>query len=110
MRKTFLTIIGIVLTLVGLLGFVNNPVLGIFPVNGLHNLVHLLSGILCLVFAFQDDGKAKKFALIFGLVYLVVVIIGFAAPDAAASLLAIDSSDNWLHVVLSIVFILLAIV
>jgi hypothetical protein len=98
-------VLGVVFILVGILGFVNNPVLGIFSVNALHNVIHLVSGILALVFAFKSAEAARKFALVFGLVYALVAVLGFVAPDFMSNLLMTNTADHWLHVVLAVVLI-----
>lgn len=91
--------------LVGLLGLFNNPILGIFKVNMLHNWVHIISGIVALIFAFQSDSAARGFAWVFGIVYALVAIYGFVAPASAQKLLAVNMADNILHVLLAIIFI-----
>lgn len=102
---------GAVLALVGLLGFVNNPILGLFHVNAVHNVVHLLSGIVLLGAAFMNNGaNARITLLVLGVVYAIVAIAGFALPDTFVSILggavAADlMMDNVLHVLLAVVFI-----
>ena len=105
--KTWLIVLGVVFLVIGLLGFINNPILALFAVNGLHNLVHILSGILALIFAFQPEASARKFALWFGIVYAVVAVLGFIAPSFMSNLLMVNMSDNVLHVLLAIVLIAL---
>lgn len=105
MAKSVVMVLGIILTLVGLLGFVNNPVLGIFAVNTLHNIVHLLTGILGIIFAAQGEAAAKGFAKVFGIIYALVAILGFVAPAAMLSLLMIMMPDNILHIILALIFL-----
>ena len=107
MTKTALNILGVVFLLVGLLGFFNNPILGFFAVNNLHNGVHLVSGILALVFAMQSESSARMFAKVFGVIYLLVGVLGFLAPDLMKNLLSINTMDNFLHLLLGVVFILI---
>ena len=97
-------LIGAVLTLVGVLGFVSGPMFLVFGINPLHNLVHLASGILGLLAAGVSGGRwASLYARAFGIIYVVVAIIGFVAPRLMASLLSINMPDNWLHLVLGLV-------
>lgn len=110
---------GAVLVLVGLLGFVNDPVLGIFEVNLLHNLVHLLSGAVLLAVAFMNNGaNARITLLVLGVVYAIVAILGFVARGTLEPLLT-DSgqvtdanwmADNVLHILLAVVFIAVPLV
>lgn len=97
-------LIGAVLTLVGILGFVSGPVLLVFGINPLHNFVHLASGILGLLAAGVSGGRwTSLYARAFGIIYVMVALIGFVAPRLMASLLAINMPDNWLHLGLGIV-------
>ncbi len=107
MVKNIVLVLGVVLTLVGLLGFVNNPVIGLFPVNPLHNIVHILTGVLAIVFALQSDAAARMYSKVLGLVYILVGILGLVAADLMMSLLAINPTDNILHFLLGVVFLIL---
>jgi hypothetical protein len=95
---------GVVLALVGIVGFFTHDIAG-FTVNLLHNLVHLVSGAAGIAMALMDGGKnARQFNKWFGVIYLVVAVLGFVAPELMANLLNINMADNWLHVVLGVVF------
>ncbi len=104
-------IVGVVFILLGLIGFVNDPILGIFEVDTLHNLVHLASGILALVFASQGEAQARRFALILGIVYGLVTILGFLSGDSGEilGLISTNGADNVLHLVLTIVFLVVGL-
>lgn len=115
MAKTVVMLFSAVLALVGIIGFVNDPVLGIFEVNTAHNLVHLLSGVIGLAMAARGTASARTFALIFGLVYAVVAILGFLTIDPMAehtmllNLIEINGADNYLHLLLAGVFLIVGI-
>ena len=97
-------VVGAVLTLVGLAGFFTEGTLLVFGVNGLHNLIHLVSGVLGLLAGFYEAGKsAGYYNRVLGVVYIVVALLGFIVPDAMAYLLAVNMPDNILHLVLGIV-------
>ena len=55
--------------------------LGILAVNGWHNIVHLVTGLLGLA---AVGYAARAYALVLGLVYVVVAIWGFTGPRAAS--------------------------
>ena len=103
--KNSVLVLGIVFVLIGLLGFFNNPILGLFSVNALHDLVHLLSGILAIIFAVNSEKAARTFAQVFGVVYGLVAVLGFVAPSFMATLLNVHTADNYLHVLLALVFL-----
>ena len=100
-------VIGIILVLVGLLGFFNNPVIGLFQVNAAHNLVHIISGIVLLAGAYSSLGSSMALKII-GIVYAIVAILGFFLVSADGMLLgfiAMNTADQWLHVVLAVVIL-----
>lgn len=105
MAKRITLVLGVILTLVGLLGFFNNPVIGLFNTNALHNIVHLATGILAIVFAMQSDASAIMFNKVFGVIYAIVAILGFIAPGFMSDLLNVNGADNVLHVILAVIFL-----
>lgn len=105
MAKTLVTILGVVFLAVGVLGFVNDPVLGLFEVNGFHNLVHLLSGVLALGAVAMGEAAVRTFSKIFGLVYGLVAVLGFFMESPLLGLIEVNMADNFLHIVLAVVFL-----
>jgi hypothetical protein len=100
-------ILGIVFIVVGILGFIPNPLVsptGLFVVNTLHNIVHLASGavILAGVYSF-GAGLGLK---IIGVVYAIVAILGLVMGGDMLFGIAMNMADHWLHVVLAVVILL----
>lgn len=98
---------GIVLTVVGILGFVpgltnDGLLLGIFQVDPLHNVIHLLSGVVALV-AVMMGAYVRQYFQVFGVVYALVAILGFVQGDTVLNLIAINMADNVLHVAIAAV-------
>jgi hypothetical protein len=106
--QMFALVFGIIYLLVGILGFAwtgfddwaaeryDEKVIGIFAVNPLHNIVHILLGAVWIGAA-GAHATAKSVNALFGVVLLVVGILGMlevlqwlAIEDAAAP-------DNYLH-------------
>jgi hypothetical protein len=79
-----------------------------FEVNGWHNVVHLLSGLVLLA-AFSRRRPAKTVALAFGVVYGVVTLIGLIDGNDVLGLIPVNPADNVLHLALSAVGILAAL-
>jgi hypothetical protein len=75
--------------------------LGLFPINLLHNLVHLAFGIWGIV-ASRTWGAAKTYCQVGGVIYIVLTILGFVDPTTFG-LVPIGGNDIWLHAVLGIV-------
>ena len=106
--------LGGVLVLVGLLGFLVEPSFGVgdsaqrgtliaFDINGWHNVVHLLSGIVGLALA-GTAAKARMFSIGYGVVYVLVTILGFAVGDGGLllSIIPINTADNVLHLAVAV--------
>ncbi len=103
MLKKFALLFGVVFTTVGVLGFVpgitqNGHLLGIFEVNTLHNIVHLLSGLAALAAA--AVGFSRQYFQVFGVVYALVTVLGFIM-DPILGLIPVNGADNVLHIVLT---------
>jgi len=99
---------GIVFVLVGLLGFTvsgghdmagmtGGALVGIFQVNVLHNLVHLLVGAALIAGAMAGAKAARTVNSLVGVVYLVVGALGLFILNSSANILALNGYDNWLH-------------
>jgi hypothetical protein len=94
-----------VFLLVGLLGLVTTPfsmsgelLLGLFPVNVLHNLVHLAFGGWGLV-ASGTPNRATAYCRIGGIAYLTLAVVGVLTPTGFG-LVPLGGHDIWLHAVL----------
>jgi hypothetical protein len=109
--KLYATVVGTVLTIAGIVGFFYSAsfgspgevdkVLGIFDVNGWHNVVHLVTGLLGLV---AVGYAAREYALGLGVVYLVVAIWGFVigSGESILGVVPVNSDDNVLHLILGV--------
>lgn len=103
MSKSLAMVLGVVLLAVGVLGLVNNPVLGVFAVDTLHNAVHILSGIIGIVAASKGKTYARLYLIIFGIVYAAVAILGFMIPGKVLGLIVVNAADNYLHAAIALV-------
>jgi hypothetical protein len=113
---------GIVYVLIGLLGFLpgftaSPPagapplavdagyayLLGLFPINVLHNLVHLAVGAWGLV-AYRSYSSARGFARGLAVFYGVLTIMGvIPLLSTTFGLIPIFGHDIWLHAVTAII-------
>lgn len=106
--QMFALVFGVVYLLLGIVGFAVtgfdefagstfNEKLLVFPLNPLHNIVHLAVGALWIASSRRHDA-AKNVNTIIGVVYLLTAVLGFAgllewlAIEGGA-----DGADNWLH-------------
>ena len=85
--RGWMTLAGIVLTVLGLLGFLENPLVGkasgaLIPTDNTHNIVHLFTGLLALYVALRLRGQNQVSATIgFGILYAVIFLAVFISPN-----------------------------
>lgn len=107
--KLLATLFGITFVVVGLVGFVPNPIAsdgGFFQANWAHNLVHIITGAIFLVGALKFPGEEKRFVLYSGYFYALVAVLGFVWPgDMLLGFIHINEPDRWLHVGLALAII-----
>jgi hypothetical protein len=76
-------------------------VLGTFPVNFLHNCVHLIFGVWGLA-ASRTHAASRSFCLIAGLIYLALTVLGYFVPNGFG-LVPLGGPDVFLHLLLGLV-------
>jgi uncharacterized protein DUF4383 len=101
---------GLVYVLVGVVGFfvtgfsgfagMNGPLLlGIFMLNPLHNIVHVLVGAVLVAGGLAAIKVSRRVNMTVGAVYLLVFVVGLALQDSAANILALNGADHGLHLI-----------
>jgi hypothetical protein len=100
-------VLGVILILVGLLGFIPNPLVsadGIFAVNAAHNLVHIVTGIALLIGALALNQSQMTLRVV-GIAYALVAILGFFSGDMLLGFIHMNAADRWLHVLVAVILI-----
>ena len=118
--RTFALIFGIVFLAVGALGFVPNMVeplhpghppvdpeggllLGLFPVNLYHNIVHIIFGLWGLA-ASRSPGGSVGYARGVAIIYAVLTILGLIPSlNTLGGMVPLYQNDVWLHALLALV-------
>lgn len=120
--RYFALVMGIVFLVIGILGFVpgllTQPLtteaplavdagygllLGLFPVNVLHNLVHLVFGVWGVV-VWKNFTGSRTFARTVAIVYAVLAVMGLIPGLATVfGLVPLYGHDIWLHALIAIV-------
>ena len=103
LTKSVTWILGVVLVLVGLAGFFVDGMLLVFQVDTVHNIVHLLSGVVAIAAASSGESYSRMYLIVFGLVYGVVTIIGFVTGGDILGLFEVNDADNYLHAAIAVV-------
>jgi hypothetical protein len=114
--KTAALLIGLVFISVGLLGFTSNPIIGespeaIFHADTTHNMVHIVSGLLFILFAIAIPRYTKPFLQLFGVVYFLIGIVGLLrigdeGITQVLGFLHVNGADNYLHIGLGLIIFL----
>jgi hypothetical protein len=129
--RTFALVLGIALLLAGIAGFIPGLVthaepttglapgdpgaapsaavvdsyaylLGLFPVNALHNLFHLVWGLYGII-AYRSFGGARGFAKATAVVYGVLTVLGLIPGlNTTFGLIPLFGHDVWLHALIAI--------
>jgi hypothetical protein len=111
-------VFGVVFALVGVLGFFPSPpdpaappltvahghgmLLGLFPVNTLHNIAHLLFGVLGIAAARGILMSARAYFQMVAVAYALLVILGLIpATQTTFGLMPLWGNDVWLHALLA---------
>lgn len=105
--QVFALVFGIVYLAVGILGFAVTGFDGfaaqnfgekliLFPVNPLHNVVHLLLGAVWLG-ASRTHAAAKGANVVIGAAYLLVFVLGMVGALKWLAIEGAGSADNYLH-------------
>ena len=118
--------VGAVFLLVGILGFIpgltthygtmefaghesHAKLLGVFQVSILHNIVHIAFGVAGLLMA-RTWSLARSYLIGGGAIYLVLWLYGLVIDQASsANFVPVNTADNWLHLVLGLGMIGLAL-
>ncbi len=107
MLRTLAKVFGAVLLVAGILGFVpaftpGGRLLGLFEVNDVHNLIHLVSGVVALVTGFASEAASKTYFQVFGVIYALVTLLGFYYMDRPLlGFVAHNTADIVLHIFIS---------
>ncbi len=117
--KWIAVVFGAVFLLVGVLGFIpavtpmsagseEGRLLGIFAVDAVHNLVHVLTGIAAIATGFISEAASRTYFKVFGVVYGVVALLGFGYGSAPLlGLMANNLPDAALHALIAAVALFL---
>ncbi len=120
-------VVGATFLLVGILGFVPgvttnvgdidlaghespSQLFDVFQVSVLHNVVHLLFGIVGLAAA-RTLRTSRLYLLVGGAIYLALFLYGLVIDhDETANFVPLNDADNWLHLGLGLGMVALGLI
>src|SRR6266481_6819362 len=109
MTKKLSIIFGWVFVVFGVLGLISNPIVGgapnaLFAADVSRTVVNFVSGIIFLWVAYGSPHNSRKTLKVFGIVYLIIAIIGFfSSSGTVLGLIATSTADNWLALIFALV-------
>jgi hypothetical protein len=99
LARTYAIVFGVVYTLVGLIGFtvattLTTAYLIVFPVNVVHNIVHLLIGLIGIGAFFS--GQAVAYCRGMAVLFAILTVAGFL-PQPLLGIVPLGGADIPLH-------------
>ncbi|HLC75234.1 MAG TPA: DUF4383 domain-containing protein [Candidatus Nanoarchaeia archaeon] len=102
-QKTYALVLGLVLAVVGVWGFFTTSILGIFGVNSLQSVLHLIAAAFGIYAGTQGDGTTYNQVL--GWIAVALAVLGFipGVNGLLLSLLNINTAITVLHLAIGVV-------
>src|SRR3989337_4415896 len=100
--KTYAMWGGIILLVLGVLGlFVQGDKFLGLNSDTVEDIIHVVAGLILVYFGFRGtDAQAATWAMVFGVVFLVVGVVGFVIPKLFGLLPAgVGAIDNIVHLI-----------
>jgi len=102
MAKMYCQWVGIILIVLGILGFLIPGGIMTLQFTTTHNLVHLVSGVILVYFGLTGTA-VKTGAQVFGVIYTLVAILGFVGSGSVAILnIPVSTLYNLIHFVVGV--------
>ncbi len=110
MIRFIAVLFGIAFIFAGAAGFMhqfmtNGLLFGMFDANSMHNIAYIVSGVIAIMAA-TNYRLTRLYFQIFGIIYVLVAIIGFAR-GGDLFIMHVHMADNFLHLGIGVVALLL---
>jgi hypothetical protein len=105
--KTAAIVFGALMLGAGIAGYIpaltpDGRLLGLFAVDGVHNLVHIATGAAAIACGMASWLAARRFFQVFAVVYGLVALLGFFVGEGQLlGIMAHNMADAWLHVIIT---------
>src|SRR5688500_1564167 len=115
--RTFALVLGVAFIVAGLAGFFPTPAdpppgltqthgfghaLGLLPVNTLHNVVHIVFGLMGILASRGSLMSARGYAQFVAIAYGLLVVLGLLPQtNTTFGLIPIYGNDVWLHAIIA---------
>jgi len=98
MSSLLTKLLAVIFLVIGVLGFIlPSPLLGLFEVDPVHNVIHILTGVVAAFAAMKGRAASRIFLILFGIIYAIVALLGFVMNGNILGIIHVNMPDNWLH-------------
>ena len=102
LARWWLQLVGVILVVVGVLGFVSNPLVGptgFVATDNVHNVVHILTGLLALGLVYWMRTDIGTSALLIGALYAAIFVVTLASPTLFGLFqVPVNTVDHVIHI------------
>ena len=102
MAKMYCQWVGIILIVLGVIGFIGSGELLGANVKGLHSIIHLVSGVILAYLGFTGT-SVKTGVQVFGVVYTLVAVLGFVGGTNVIGLINTSGLYNIVHLLVGVI-------
>lgn len=97
---SFTKLLGVALVTIGIAGFFTGSTLIVFQVDYIHNIFHIVTGVLAFIAAARE--RPQFMLLILGLAYTFITVVGLINFGDIFGVTEVNTADNFLHIVIAI--------
>jgi hypothetical protein len=106
MVKLYARMTGLILLVIGVMGFLTDDLLGLIQFDAVHNMIHFLIAAIAMYVGFgtDDTGLPHLFAEVVGCVFVLLGLAGFINPVLFGLLgpFHLEPFENLLHLMLGL--------
>lgn len=107
LARMWLYLSGVILIVVGILGFFSNPLVGpdgLVATDNPQNIVHVLTGLLALGLAYAMRDNIGMATMLFGALYLAIFVVTVISPSLFGIFtVEVNAVDHVIHIGLAVV-------
>ena len=113
MLRALAIIFGLLFLAVGIVGFIpsflkDDMLFNVFHLNKVHSIFKIIAGVIALWVGFTSNPASRAYFEVFGIFFGIEAILGFIYVDRDIfGLIANNTADTWLHLVIAIIFLYL---
>lgn len=101
-------IIGIIVTLAGIIGFFGESILGMIDTSTIQNIVYVVLGLLLLMGVMKGKAMLTK---VIGIIFAVLGILGIImSGETVLAIVQDTSAGNYFHLIIGIILIIIGFI